>query len=191
MGTASSSSKSPRDDFIAILCDRVVNAINENIDDECIEEILPTTTPDRIRTDLPFYDSTLLYQLKYQRDLFLGGIGTYSTERSSQQQHHHQYSSTKMPYTATAFGYVELVKFGSWFVPSTTTKELLLPIVISMPSGILNDTITTTVSNSIPLAQPILDDAVKDAVIGFIDDPEVRELIKSRTQKILRVNDVG
>lgn len=186
MGTASSSSKSPRDDFIAILCDRVVNAINENIDDECIEEILPTTTP-----DLPFYDSTLLYQLKYQRDLFLGGIGTYSTERSSQQQHHHQYSSTKMPYTATAFGYVELVKFGSWFVPSTTTKELLLPIVISMPSGILNDTITTTVSNSIPLAQPILDDAVKDAVIGFIDDPEVRELIKSRTQKILRVNDVG
>jgi len=60
---------------------------------------------------------------------------------------------------------------------------------LSLPSGALNDTITSTVSNTIALAQPSLDIAMKNAVLGVFDDPQIRQLIKSRTQKILRVND--
>mmetsp|Transcript_17545 Transcript_17545/g.17692 ORF Transcript_17545/g.17692 Transcript_17545/m.17692 type:complete len:256 (+) Transcript_17545:322-1089(+) len=186
---------SPRDDFIGILSDRVVEAINENLDGPIIQQTLEKYLPhakESIRSDLPFYDSTLEI-LKYQRDNYL--IGTKYAERKQQhRQGQFPYNrfgigSPRMPNNATAFAYIELVKLGSWFIPSTTIKDALLPIVLSLPSGALNDTITSTVSNTIALAQPSLDITMKNAILGVFDDPQIRQLIKSRTQKILRVND--
>jgi hypothetical protein len=94
-----------------------------------------------------------------------------------------------MPRDATASGYIQIVNLGSWFIPSSTVKESLLPIVVSLPSGPLKDTITNTVCNAIPLAQPPLDRAVKNAILGFIDSPQMRQMVKNRTEKILKVND--
>jgi hypothetical protein len=191
----------PRDDFIGILADRVVKVINENytengpIIQQTLEKFLPSTK-ETIRTDLPFYNSTVDI-LKYQRDNYLIG-----TKYAEQKQHYRQrqfpftnsrfgaaIGSPRMPNDATALGYIQIVQLGSWFVPSKTIKDALLPIVILLPSGVLHDTITSTVSDAIPLAQPIVDSAMKDAVLGVINDPQIRQLIKSRTQKILRVND--
>ena len=191
----------PRDDFIGILADRVVKVINENytengpIIQQTLEKFLPSTK-ETIRTDLPFYNSTVDI-LKYQRDNYL--IGTkYAEQKQQYQQRQFPFTnsrfgaaigSPRMPNDATALGYIQIVQLGSWFVPSKTIKDALLPIVILLPSGVLHDTITSTVSDAIPLAQPIVDSAMKDAVLGVINDPQIRQLIKSRTQKILRVND--
>jgi len=119
---------SPRDDFIGILSDRVVNAINEHLDgpiiQQTLEEYLPFTT-ESVRTDLLFYDSTLEI-LKYQRDNYL--IGTKYAERKQQhRQGQFPYNrfvigSPRMPNNATAFAYIELVKLGSWLIPSPTIK---------------------------------------------------------------------
>jgi hypothetical protein len=98
-------------------------------------------------------------------------------------------SSVRMPRDATASGYIQIVNLGSWFIPSSAVKESLLPIVVSLPSGPLKDTITNSVCNAIPLAQPPLDRAVKNAILGFIDSPQMRQMVKNRTEKILKVND--
>jgi hypothetical protein len=193
----------PRDDFIGILADRVVKVINENYTENINEPIIQQTlerflpsTKENIRTDLPFYNS-IVDILKYQRDNYL--VGTkYAEQKQQYQQRQFPFTnsrfgsaigSPRMPNDTTALGYIQIVKLGSWFVPSKTIKDALLPIVISLPSGVLNDTITSTVSDAIPLAQPIVDSAMKDAVLGVINDPQIRQLIKSRTQKILSVND--
>ena len=98
-------------------------------------------------------------------------------------------SQVRMPRDATALGYIQIVNLSSWFIPSSTIKESLLPIVVSLPSGPLKETITNTVCNAIPLAQPSLDRAVKNAVLDFIDSPQMRQMVKNRTEKILKVND--
>jgi len=95
----------------------------------------------------------------------------------------------RMPRDATALGYAQLVRLGESLLPSETVRASFLPIVLGLPSGALRTTIVTTVSNALPLAQPPLDAAVKHAVMGVMNDPQIRKLIKSRTQQILRVED--
>ena len=194
----------PRNDLIGILADKAVNAIHENLDPEgpIIQQLLDETLPSdpvSVRTQLPFYDSAV-DALKYQRDNYL--LGTkYANKKQLQRERQQLFppalrfsvGSPRMPHDATALGlglaYAQIVNLGTWFVPSETINSALLPIVLSLPSGALNDTITSTVSNAIPLAQPPLDVAMKDAVMGVINDPQIRQMIKSRTQKILRVDE--
>ena len=192
----------PRNDLIVILADKAVKAIHKNLDHEgpIIQQLLDEKLPsdkESVRTQLPFFDSTV-EALKYQRDNYL--LGARYAERKQLQRERQKslfppaalrfsVGSPRMPHDATALGYAQIVKLGTWFVPSETINSALLPIVLSLPSGALNDTITSTVSNAIPLAQPSLDDAMKHAVMGVINDPQIRQMIKNRTQKILRVDD--
>jgi hypothetical protein len=87
-----------------------------------------------------------------------------------------------MPYDATALGSIQLVHLGSWFIPSPTVKNALLPIVVSLPSGALREPILNATVNAIPLAQPLLDQAVKYSMLQFIKNPDWREVIKNRTR---------
>jgi len=181
-----------------------------------LDEHLPTDSAS-VRTKLPFYESTVDL-LKYQRDNYLLG-NSYANKKQVHRDRVKQLlprssgsssssssssnlrvgfgvvgaasaaGSPKMPHDATALGYIQIAKLGSWFVPSETIKEALLPIVVSLPSGALKGTITSIVANAIPLAQPPLDNAMKNAVMGVIRDPQIRQMIKSRTQKILRTKD--
>ena len=205
----------PRNDLIEIIANKVVDGIDENLDPEgpVIQKLLNDHLPsnrESVREKLPFYESTF-QSLKHQRDIYLLGE-THKIQQQQQQEQQHQReihkndnvsnrfvfplgsaaarsNSPKMPLDATAMGYTQIVKLGSWFVPSLTIKEALLPIVVSLPSNSLKGTITSAVTNAIPLAQPPLDTAMKNAVMGVIRDPQIREMIKSRTQKILRTED--
>jgi hypothetical protein len=85
-----------------------------------------------------------------------------------------------MPFDSTALGNIQIVNLGASFIPSQTIKDALLPIVLNLPSGALKNTITDAVANAIPLAQPQLDRAVKDSLLSFMDNPEMRQMIKSR-----------
>ena len=208
----------PRNDLISILANKVVDGMHKNLDpggpvvQTLLDEHLPTDSAS-VRTKLPFYESTVDL-LKYQRDNYLLGnsyatkkqvhrdrvkrlLPTSSSSSSSSSSSNLRVGfgaastagSPKMPHDATALGYIQIAKLGSWFVPSETIKEALLPIVVSLPSGALKGTITSLVANAIPLAQPPLDNAMKNAVMGVIRDPQIRQMIKSRTQKILRTKD--
>ena len=199
----------PGNDLIGLLASNVVDGMNQHLDPEgpFIQKLFDQHLPkdkDDVREKLPFYDATI-ESIKHQRDVYLLGdahkqkdqlvdipnksdrVARFvfplgATSRSIQ-------NTPKMPLDATALGYTQIVHLGSWFVPSATIKESLLPIVVSLPSNSLRDTITSTVTNAIPLAQPPLDAAMKNAVMGVIQDPQIREMIKSRTQKILRTDD--
>lgn len=180
----------PRTDLIDILATRVVKILTEKVD-EPIQQALDRLPADSASArNLPFYDSTL-GAIKFQRDSYLAGPA-YADRRERQKSRRFPPPrfSPRMPHDATALGHIQLVNVGAWFLPSETVRTALLPVVIALPSGALNEPIVNTVSNAIPLAQPPLDRAVKNAILAVIDDPNMRQVIKNRTQRVLRVNDV-
>jgi len=183
------------------------NSSNDNNDTfakKLLDEHLPSDT-ESVRTKLPSLYGSALEALKQQRDNYLlstdvdVGItkNTYAGSSSSsnipRKGKPRESRTTTTTGNANAntntnnLGYAQLVNLGAWFIPSETIKSALMPIVLDLPSGALRNTITTTVSNAIPLAQPPLDAALKSSVMGVIKDPRIRDTIKSRTQKILRV----
>jgi hypothetical protein len=186
-----------------MLANKVVKVINANAEkpiQNALDEHLPKDS-ESVR-NLPFYNSTV-EAIRYQRDNYLVGT-VYATRKEDQRQRVAAQrtrlftpptgrfigaGSPRMPRDATALGYIQIVNLGSWFIPSSTIKESLMPIFLSLPSGALRETITNAVSNSIPLAQPPLDRAVKNAIMGFIDSPQMRQMVKNRTEKILKVKD--
>ena len=97
-------------------------------------------------------------------------------------------TTTTMPFDATALGYIQIVNIGQSFIPSPTVKNLLLPIVIALPSGGLREPIINTVANSILLAQPLLDRAMVSSIKNVLNNPNIRQVIKNRTQGVLRVD---
>eukprot|EP00980_Cylindrotheca_fusiformis_P007080 scaffold1482_cov120-Cylindrotheca_fusiformis.AAC.22 len=144
-----------------------------------VRKNLPNT-PEQVR-DLPFYDSTL-NALKYQRDNYL--VGELYAERRRRQRDKDPFAPAalnRMPYDARALGSVQTIKLGSWFIPSPTVRDALLPIVVGLPSGVLREPILNATVNAIPLAQPSLDRVVKYSLLQFMDDPQWREVMKSQT----------
>ncbi|KAL3921551.1 MAG: hypothetical protein SGARI_006655 [Bacillariaceae sp.] len=170
---------------------RMVAAIDENAEapiEKALDDHLPKDA-EAVRK-LPFYNNTL-EALRYQRDNYL--VGTKYAERSEKQRQGRLFPSPRlfprMTRDATALGHIQIVDVGSWFIPSSTIKESLMPIVIALPSTTWREPITTSVSNAIPVAQPSLDGAMKSAILNFIDSPQNRQMVKNRTQNILHAND--
>lgn len=141
---------------------------------------LPSTA-EQVR-DLPFYNSTL-NALKYQRDNYL--VGTMHAERRRKQREADPLITAplnhQITYDAMALGSVQTIKLGSWFVPSPTVRDALLPIVVRLPSGVLREPILNAAVNAIPLGQPSLNRVVKDSLLQFMDDPSWRKVMKSQT----------
>jgi hypothetical protein len=92
-------------------------------------------------------------------------------------------STTPMPFSATALGSIQLVPLAANFIPSPTVHSLLLPIVLELPrpTGPLHRIIVQAAANAIPLAQPLLDQAVKSSVMMFMENPEWRQVIKNQS----------
>ena len=137
--------------------------------------------------DLPFYDTTFK-AIQWQRDNYFVGP-KYANRRND--NGHLKSSSllhSRMPLDATCLGHIQLCQFGSSFVPSQTTQEMLLPVVISLPRGQLYQPITEAVSNAIPLGQPLLDSAVKHSLSTFLQDPKWRYVIKTQTKGYIGIN---
>ena len=89
----------------------------------------------------------------------------------------------RIPFSSTALGHVQLVNIGQWFLPSATMKGALLPIVVDLPLGGLYNVALTATVNSIPLGQPIVDRALKNALINFMSNPYWRQIIKNQSTK--------
>lgn len=168
-----------RHDIIDLLAKRIVKKINQKAEKQLqqVVEQLPAT-PQEVRA-LPFYDS-VLSSIQYQRDNYLVGAGYANRRQRLRSRGIITYPLYRLPYDSTSLGNIQITQLGASFIPSETIKGALLPIIVSLPSGILKDTITNAVASSIPLAQPQLDNAVKRSVLSFMDNPNMRALIKSR-----------
>lgn len=168
-----------RQDIADLLARRIVKKIDQNIDKplQQVKESLPSSKED-VRS-LPFFGSAL-NALRYQRDSYLVGTGYATRRQRLRDRGIMNYPVYRMPFDSTALGNIQIVNLGAWFIPSKTIKDALLPLVVSLPSGVLKDTITDAVANAIPLAQPQVDQAVKDSLLGFMNNPEMRQMIKSR-----------
>ena len=175
-----------RQDFIDLLARKFVENATKKAEKPLQQlcENLPSNT-EEVR-NLPFYNSTLR-AIQWQRDNYLVGK-YYANQRRSilDGDFSTGYFDTPihMPYDATALGSVQIIKLGSWFIPSATIQNALLPIVVGLPSGALKETIVHTVANAIPLAQPPLDRAVKSSMLQFMENPHWRQVIKTRTKLI-------
>jgi hypothetical protein len=168
-----------RQDITDLLALRIVRRIDQKLENALgqVIEKLPASKED-VRS-LPFYDSTL-NALRYQRDSYLVGPGYGARRQRLRDRGIVNYPVYRMPFDSTALGNIQIVNLGASFIPSQTIKDALLPIVLNLPSGALKNTITDAVANAIPLAQPQLDRAVKDSLLSFMDNPEMRQMIKSR-----------
>jgi hypothetical protein len=168
-----------RHDLIDLFAKRLVKRINKKADKplEQVKEHLPST-PEQVRA-LPFYDSAL-DALRFQRDNYLVGTGFAKRGQKLRDRGIVNFPFFRMPFDSTALGNIQIIGVGASFIPSATIKDALLPIVVSLPSGVLKETITDAVANAIPLAHPQLDRAVKYSILTFMDNPEMRRMIKSR-----------
>jgi hypothetical protein len=169
-----------RSTFIDEFAKRILKAGMEKAE-QPLQELrnnLPTDPKD-IR-ELPFYNSTL-DAVKYKRDTYLVGQ-EYAIQRKTQREANFSSSALMLiPYDATALGSLQTIKLGSWFIPSPTIKDVLLPVVLNLPSGVLREPIMSATVNAIPLGQPQLNTAVKDSLLAFMENPYWRQVMKSRT----------
>lgn len=177
-----------RQDLIDILAQKIVKQFKDKgekpLDEYVKTKLLPKDSK-KIR-DLPFYDTTFK-AIQWQRDNYFVGP-KYANLNRNPKSSLSSLLHTRMPLDATCLGHIQLCQFGIGFVPSSTTKEMLLPIVISLPRGSLYQPIVDAVSNAIPLGQPLLDSAVKHSLSTFLQDPQWRYVIKTQTQGYIGIN---
>eukprot|EP00934_Nitzschia_sp_Nitz4_P002335 Nitzschia sp. Nitz4//scaffold82_size85912//56323//56940//NITZ4_005147-RA/size85912-processed-gene-0.14-mRNA-1//1//CDS//3329558853//2335//frame0 len=173
------SNQTVRQDFIDVFTLRVTKALSKHLDKTVsqVDGKFPSNAED-VRS-LPFYNSTL-DAIKYQRDNYLVGSEYASRRQRDRNRNILSNPDKPIPFDSKALGNEQIVNLGAWFIPSPTIQNALLPVVVSLPSGVLRETITNTVANAIPLAQPLLDDAVKWSLMQVLDNPEWRQLIKNR-----------
>jgi hypothetical protein len=150
------------------------------------------TEPSALR-DTELY-SLALRSLQWQRDNYLVGR-EYAEKRQNQRFGKTEFDETVreqsleldvspyvIPFDKEALGNVQLTALGSWFIPSPTVQNALLPIVVDLPSGQLKEPILRATANLIPLSQGNLDRVVKDRLIWFLDNPYWRDVIKASTK---------
>lgn len=157
--------------------------------------------------NLPFYNSTL-QALQYQRDQYL--MGTKYAEQKAKQPKRQPGSELnasertsrsfgsksnrvvtpvinplKATYDPTSMASQQLIPLGASFLPSPTVHDALLPIVVGLPNGALREPILNAAVNSIPMAQPALNDAVKNSMIQFLSNPHWKEVVQNQTRGTL------
>jgi hypothetical protein len=135
-----------------------------------------------------------LRSLLFQRDNYLVGKD-YADQRNAQRRRNQQQLVSALPFPpslnlpfshiphdATALGNLQIRGLMQWFIPSPTVHRALLPIVVGLPTGALNEPILGAVANLIPLAQHNLDGVVKGRLLWFLKDKEWRGVIKNSTK---------
>ncbi|KAL3940564.1 MAG: hypothetical protein SGBAC_004920 [Bacillariaceae sp.] len=184
-----------RNRLLDAVAKRVVKTVEPKTNDlvEQVKGRLPKEA-EEVR-NLPFYDTTLK-ALQYQRDQYF--LGTkYAEKKQSAQQKQQQQGSEMMivkpvflmavdaPYDPTALAPQQTIPLGANFVQSPTVHNALLPIVVGLPNGALREPILNATVNAIPMAQPALNNVVKDTMIQFLSNPKWKEVVQTQTNKTL------
>lgn len=179
-----------RQDIITLLSRRIVRTIKDKAEKpiEDVKQALPSSS-NEVRS-LPFYGS-ILEAITYQRDNYLVGNQYADTRQKARSNHNNPRPPPlhRIPYDPRALGSIQLASLGASFIPSPTVHNALLPLLVSLPSGVLKEPIANAVANAIPLAQPQLDLAMKNSIIAFMGNPKMRQVIKNRAGGYMSTRD--
>ncbi len=96
-------------------------------------------------------------------------------------------NANQIPFDATTLGHQQLVNLAAWFIPTQTVQQALVPLVISLPSGLLKEPITTGFVNLISEQQQNLDDVFKENLTYFFMGDHWREFVKDSASRYITV----
>jgi hypothetical protein len=131
-----------------------------------------------------------LRSVEWQRDNYLVGQDYADRRRRERRQDEQDLSpelKTQLPpdfryrnilYDSTALGNQQLAGLFSWFIPSPVVHQQALGLVLSLPSGPLNEPILKATVNLVPMAQTPLDTVVKNSILWFLKDDHWKDVIK-------------
>jgi hypothetical protein len=173
-----------RQEILGLLVNGIVERATEKAQKPLrqLQENLPSDAAS-VR-NLAFYDSTVR-AIQWQRDNYLVG-----TDYAEQRTREREYDVAppiinEMPFDATALGSMQIIRLGSWFIPSPTVKNALMPIVLPLPTGALYQPALNAAAHALPLAQDDLNRVVKNSMMQFISNPHWREVIKNGTNRYM------
>ena len=162
---------------------------------------------DHIPKDPTELRGTQLFQstyqlLEWQRDRYVAGQEYADWRRKERQKNNEQQprqqnpnsssnnnnnnksaGSNDLPYESTALGHQQFKRLAADFVPSTTVRSALLPIVVDLPQypALYRPTRDATV-DLILGQQHVFDQVVQRNLLWYLDDEQNRMSIKSSTQ---------
>lgn len=136
-----------------------------------------------------------LRSLQWQRDNYLVGR-SYADERKAERRRHLTLLTIQpnitlglplypLPYDGTALGNQQIVRLGQWFIPSPIVHRALLPLVVGLPFGQLNQPIRRATVNLIPMSQANLDYVIKSRLLWFLKDDNMRNVMKHSTHNYI------
>jgi hypothetical protein len=149
----------------------------------------------------PLYKGALQL-LQYQRDNYLVGTEYADWRKRDRQRQENQPFYTPasilrrssiltdlwdIPYDATALGHGHVANLASGFIPTSTLRNVLVPVLIDLvqPTCPLYQLIQETTSNVIVGQQSNLEQTIKNQMLQFLNNPKNREAIKSSTKGML------
>jgi hypothetical protein len=149
----------------------------------------------------PLYKGALQL-LQYQRDNYLVGTEYADWRKRDRQRQENQPFYTPasilrrnsiltdlwdIPYDATALGHGHVANLASGFIPTSTVRNVLVPVLIDLvqPKSPLYRLIQETTSNVIVGQQSNLEQTIKNQMLQFLNNPKNREAIKSSTKGML------
>jgi hypothetical protein len=118
--------------------------------------------------------------LQWQRDNYLVG----SEYANWIKRHRIKYPDRviEVPYDKTALGHQQIAGLLSWFIPTDTVRQALLPIVVDLPDKVLFPIVRNATVSLIASQQANLDSIIKRSLITLLKNDQNREAIKNSTQ---------
>ncbi len=143
--------------------------------------------PDSTMRDTKFYQETLKL-LQWQRDNYMVGQDFAERRQIERQSAAPTIAQDNVSIDqAAAMQSQQLVNLAAWFIPTQTVQQALVPLVISLPSGLLKEPITTGFVNLISEQQQNLDDVFKENLTYFFMGDHWREFVKDSASRYITV----
>lgn len=90
--------------------------------------------------------------------------------------------NVKIDPSTASMGYTQIVHLGSWFIPSDTVKQALMPIVLDQPRGALYPTFLRGFVTLIDSQQATVDALLKSTILDMLEQERVRKMVMNSTK---------
>lgn len=153
--------------------------------------------------DMKLYQNALS-ALKYQRDVYIMGKETADKNKikrenaqpllTSEVNSYRDFIPSMPPLINDSLGKQQLNDIASWFIPSKTMHNAILPTILwtlSEPNplqpggGVLRRQFSRSIIDLIPLSQPLLDSSLKSTILWAMKDESIKMSVKGSSLSYL------
>ena len=158
-------------------------AINDREDENTHAEIA-SKLGDLLKRGSPLY-GTILQTVQWQRDNYLMGQD-YADKRKIAREIRPGFLFLPrlgpVKSDPKALGNIQIAQLGSWFIPSPSVKEALMPIILQQPRGSLYQPALSGIIGLIDSQQSNIDAMVKQSVLDMLEQERWRHLVMNSTK---------